>query len=58
MKPRISKKGQKILRDPILSRALMMCINKGKVKHIEPHPILSSVSYKDILEEAEHLKNK
>ncbi len=57
MKPRISKKGQKILKDPILARALMICIHKGKVKHIEPHPILSSVSYKDILEEAENLKN-
>ncbi len=58
MKPRISEKGRKILRNPILARALMTCIIKGKTKHVEPHPILSTVNYKDILEEVEQLKNK
>jgi hypothetical protein len=58
MKPRISEKGRKILRDYNLGRALMECIHKKKYEHKPEHPMLFSVNYKDIKDEAEQLKNK
>jgi hypothetical protein len=58
MKPIISKKGKKILRDYDLGRALMMCIHKKKYEHKKEHPMLFSVSMKDIREEERILKNK
>lgn len=57
MKPRINKKGEKILRDMNLGRALMECIHKKKYKHKPPHPMLFTVKYSDIMNEAERLKN-
>jgi hypothetical protein len=57
MKPRISKFGRKILRNPELSRALRYCIIKKKYKHINPHPMLFTINYNDIKDEVNLQKN-
>jgi hypothetical protein len=57
MKPRISERGRKILRDCNLGRAVMMCMIKKKFTHNSKHPMLFEINTIDINNEAERLKN-
>lgn len=56
MKPRISEKGRKILRDCNLGRAVMMCMIKKKHHPNPEHPMLFTINKSDIMNEAKLLK--